>query len=89
MKTKTTDGLYKRLKKNFIDETEQQRKTLTGGKFNTKKLEQETVRISHRNNAPTYTHMELSGNILTGNLSLALDQKQKQRLPKSFYMTKP
>ena len=62
---------------------------LTGGKFNSKKLEQETVKIPYRNNAPTYTNMELQGNILTGNLSLALDQKQKQRLPKSFYMSKP
>jgi len=71
MRNNPTEGLYKRLKKEFIDLGETARKKLTGGKVVyatiNRKVQGQLFTPTVRPN--TYTQMDLQQNILTGSLT--------------------
>ena len=72
---KATEGLYKRLKKAYVDVDETERKILTGGEVDKDKVERATIKTVRNGHGKhnTYTQMELQSNILNGNLTLAFN----------------
>ena len=72
---KATEGLYKRLKKAYVDVDETERKILTGGAVDKDKVERATIKTVRNGHGKhnTYTQMELQSNILNGNLTLAFN----------------